>query len=424
MKTTFSKKEATMPTLIHNIGTLQTPLGSFPHAGAAQGENRKYHNAAVLCEGGVIRAVYENGALPEVGADTQTIDAQGRLVTPGLIDAHTHLVFGGWRQNEIPLKLKGAGYLDILRAGGGILSTVRATREASEEELFEKSRAFLDEMLAQGVTTAELKSGYGLDKETELKQLRVIKRLNEAHPMDAVATYLGAHAIPEEYALRSGEYIDFIISDMLPEIKRQSLAEFCDVFLETGVFGVEESRRLLTAAREMGFGLKIHADEIDELGGSQLAGELGAVSAEHLIATGERGMEALARGGVTAVLLPCTSLYLNKSFARARDMIAHGIPVAVATDFNPGSCPSLNIGLCMTMAYLKYRMTPEEILSAVTINAACAVNRGGSSGTIEPGKKADMVIWNAEDMEMLCYRMGSNLAGTVIKNGAIVKNNI
>lgn len=413
-----------MPTLIHNIGTLQTPLGSFPHAGAAQGENRKYHNAAVLCEGGVIRAVYENGALPEVSADTQTIDAQGRLVTPGLIDAHTHLVFGGWRQNEIPLKLKGAGYLDILRAGGGILSTVRATRKASEEELFEKSRAFLDELMAQGVTTAELKSGYGLDKETELKQLRVIKRLNEAHPMDAVATYLGAHAIPEEYALRSGEYIDFIISDMLPEIKRQSLAEFCDVFLETGVFGVEESRRLLTAAREMGFGLKIHADEIDELGGSQLAGELGAVSAEHLIATGERGMEALARGGVIAALLPCTSLYLNKSFARARDMIARGIPVAVATDFNPGSCPSLNIGLCMTMAYLKYRMTPEEILSAVTVNAACAVNRGGSTGTIEPGKQADMVIWNAEDMEMLCYRMGSNLAGTVIKNGAIVKNNI
>lgn len=413
-----------MPTLIHNIGTLQTPLGSFPHAGAAQGENRKYHNAAVLCEGGVIKAVYENGALPEVSADTQTIDAQGRLVTPGLIDAHTHLVFGGWRQNEIPLKLKGAGYLDILRAGGGILSTVRATRKASEEELFEKSRAFLDEMLAQGVTSAEIKSGYGLDMETELKQLRVIKRLNEAHPMDAVATYLGAHAIPEEYALRSGEYIDFIISDMLPEIKRRGLAEFCDVFLETGVFGVEESRRLLTAAREIGFGLKIHADEIDELGGSQLAGELGAVSAEHLIATGERGMEALARGGVIAALLPCTSLYLNKSFARARDMIAHGIPVAVATDFNPGSCPSLNIGLCMTMAYLKYRMTPEEILSAVTINAACAVNRGGSSGTIEPGKQADMVIWNAEDMEMLCYRMGSNLAGTVIKNGAIVKNNI
>lgn len=413
-----------MPTLIHNIGTLQTPLGSFPHAGAAQGENRKYHNAAVLCDGGVIKAVYENGALPEVSADTQTIDAQGRLVTPGLIDAHTHLVFGGWRQNEIPLKLKGAGYLDILRAGGGILSTVRATREASGDELFEKSRAFLDELMAQGVTTAELKSGYGLDKETELKQLRVIKRLNEAHPMDAVATYLGAHAIPEEYALRSGEYIDFIISDMLPEIKRQGLAEFCDVFLETGVFGVEESRRLLTAAREMGFGLKIHADEIDELGGSQLAGELGAVSAEHLIATGERGMEALARGGVIAALLPCTSLYLNKSFARARDMIARGIPVAVATDFNPGSCPSLNIGLCMTMAYLKYRMTPEEILSSVTINAACAVNRGGSIGTIEPGKKADMVIWNAEDMEMLCYRMGSNLAGTVIKHGAIAKNNI
>lgn len=413
-----------MPTLIYNIGTLQTPLGSFPRAGAAQGENRKYHNAAVLCEGGRIKAVYENGALPETGADAETIDAQGRLVTPGLIDAHTHLVFGGWRHNEIPLKLKGAGYLDILRAGGGILSTVRATRGADEGGLLARSRAFLDELLAQGVTTVEIKSGYGLDRDTELKQLRVIRRLNKTHPMDAVPTYLGAHAVPEEYAGKSGEYIDFIISDMLPLIQREGLAEFCDVFLETGVFGVGESRRLLTAARERGFGLKLHADEIDELGGSLLAGELGAVSAEHLIATGERGMAAMAKGGVIAVLLPCTSLYLNKSFARARDMIAHGIPVAVATDFNPGSCPSLNLGLCMTMAYLKYRMTPEEILSAVTINAACAVNRGRSTGTIEPGKKADMVIWNAEDMETLCYRMGSNLAGTVIKNGTTVKNNI
>lgn len=413
-----------MPTLIYNIGTLQTPLGSFPRAGAAQGENRKYHNAAVLCEGGRIKAVYENGALPETGADAETIDAQGCLVTPGLIDAHTHLVFGGWRQNEIPLKLKGAGYLDILRAGGGILSTVRATRGADEGGLLARSRAFLDELLAQGVTTVEIKSGYGLDRDTELKQLRVIRRLNETHPMDAVPTYLGAHAVPEEYAGKSGEYIDFIISDMLPLIQREGLAEFCDVFLETGVFGVGESRRLLTAARERGFGLKLHADEIDELGGSLLAGELGAVSAEHLIATGERGMEAMAKGGVIAVLLPCTSLYLDKSFARARDMIAHGIPIAVATDFNPGSCPSLNLGLCMTMAYLKYRMTPEEILSAVTINAACAVNRGRSTGTIEPGKKADMVIWNAEDMETLCYRMGSNLAGTVIKNGTTVKNNI
>lgn len=412
-----------MPTLIYNIGTLQTPLGSFPRAGAAQGENRKYHNAAVLCEGGRIKAVYENGALPETGADAETIDAQGRLVTPGLIDAHTHLVFGGWRQNEIPLKLKGAGYLDILRAGGGILSTVRATRGADEDGLLARSRAFLDELLAQGVTTVEIKSGYGLDRDTELKQLRVIRRLNETHPMDAVPTYLGAHAVPEEYAGKSGEYIDFIISDMLPLIQREGLAECCDVFLETGVFGVGESRRLLTAARERGFGLKLHADEIDELGGSLLAGELGAVSAEHLIATGERGMAAMAKGGVIAVLLPCTSLYLDKSFARARDMIAHGIPIAVATDFNPGSCPSLNLGLCMTMAYLKYRMTPEEILSAVTINAACAVNRGRSTGTIEPGKKADMVIWNAEDMETLCYRMGSNLAGTVIKNGTTVKNN-
>ena len=237
---------------------------------------------------------------------------------------------------------------------------MRATRGADEDGLLARSRAFLDELLAQGVTTVEIKSGYGLDRDTELKQLRVIRRLNETHPMDAVPTYLGAHAVPEEYAGKSGEYIDFIISDMLPLIQREVLAEFCDVFLETGVFGVGESRRLLTAARERGFGLKLHADEIDELGGSLLAGELGAVSAEHLIATGERGMAAMAKGGVIAVLLPCTSLYLDKSFARARDMIAHGIPVAVATDFNPGSCPSLNLGLCMTMAYLKYRMTQEQ----------------------------------------------------------------
>lgn len=412
-----------MPTLVYNIGILQTALGSAPLRGEAQGVNKKYKNAAVLIEDGVIRAVYENGETPALGDDAVLIDAKGRLATAGFIDAHTHLVFGGWRQNEIPLKLKGASYLDILNAGGGILSTVRATRSTGENELFERSMGFLDELMGQGVTTVEIKSGYGLDKANELKQLNVIKRLANSHKIGVVATYLGAHAIPEEYRGRAAEYIDFIIKEVLPIVKAEQLAEFCDVFLETGVFDAEQSRRLLTAAKNMGFSIKIHADEIDELGGSRLAGELKAVSAEHLIATGEEGMQALSEGGVIAALLPCTSLYLNKTFARARDMIAHNIPVAVATDFNPGSCPSLNMGLCVTMAYLKYRMTPEEILSAVTINAACALNRGDSLGTVEAGKRADMVIWNAYDMETLCYRMGSNLAATVIKDGCIACTN-
>lgn len=408
--------------LVKNIGLLQTPVGSFPHSGEKQGENRKLKNAAVLVEGGSIRAVASDGLLPEGADRAETVlDAGGNLVTPGLIDCHTHMVFGGWRQGEVPLKLRGAGYLDILAAGGGILDTVRHTRSASEEELFEKSLGFLDEMLSLGVTAVESKSGYGLDRENELKQLRVNRRLNEAHPAEVVSTFLGAHAIPPEYTGRADEYIDLLCGELLPVVAEEKLAAFCDVFCETGVFDVPQSRRLLLAAKELGLGLRIHADEIDELGGAALAGELGAVSAEHLIATGERGMDAMARGGVIADLLPGTSFYLNKNYAPAREMIARGIPVAIASDFNPGSCPSLNLQLCMNLGYLKYRMTPEEVLTAVTVNAACSLGRGDRLGTIEPGKQADLVIWNAPDMETLVYRFGSSLAGTVVKKGRVVR---
>ncbi len=400
--------------LIKNIGLLQTAEGKAPLRGAAQGQNRKLRNAAVLIETGVIRAVTENGALPDYPQDAKMIDAGGNLVTPGLVDAHTHLVFGGWRQHEIPLKLKGAGYLDILAAGGGILSTVDATRAASEDALYEKSFAFLDELLAQGVTTAEIKSGYGLDTANELKQLRVVRRLQETHRVDVIPTFLGAHAVPREYAGQADAYVRLVCQEMIPAVAYDGLAEYCDVFCEKGVFDAEQARAVLLYAMHHGMKAKIHADEIEELGGSALAGELCAVSAEHLLATGEKGMEALAAGGTIAVLLPGTSLYLNKGFADARGMIAHGIPVAVATDFNPGSCPSLNIGLCMTLAYLKYRMTPEEILTAVTLNAACAVGRGEICGTVEPGKRGALVVWDAPDLETLCYRFGSNLAKTVI----------
>ena len=405
--------------LIKNIGILQTPVGSFPHGGDKQGENVKIHNAAIMIDDGVIAAITGDGVLPEGWESAEVLDAQGRLVTPGLVDCHTHMVFGGYRQGEIPLKLRGAGYLDILRAGGGILDTVGKTRAAPEEELYEKSRAFLDQMLRLGVTTVESKSGYGLDLENERKQLRVNKRLNENHPVDVVSTFLGAHAIPEEYKGRADEYIDYLCHVVLPAVKEEALADFVDVFCEDSVFDVAQSEKMLRAGQALGLRARIHADEIEEIGGAVLAGELGAVSAEHLIATGEKGMAAMAKGGVIADLLPATSFYLNKTFAPARRMIELGIPVSIASDFNPGSCPSLNLQLAMSMGYIKYRMTPEEVLTAVTINAASSCGLEKKIGTLEVGKQADIVIWDAPDMEMLVYRFGSNLAHTVIKRGQV-----
>jgi imidazolonepropionase len=406
--------------LIHNISLLQTPLGNTSQRGEAQGSNRKYHNASVLIDGETIVAIAEDGAEPECPADTERLDAKGAFVTPGWVDAHTHLVFGGWRQHEIPLKLRGASYLEILQSGGGILDTVRQTRQMSEDALFSRAMGFLDEQLGFGVTTTEIKSGYGLDLENETKQLRVIRRLNEAHAMDVVATCMAAHAVPPEFAGRAEAYVDYVCETILPQVAEERLARYCDVFCETGVFSVEQSRRVLKAARGLGLGLKIHADEIDAIGGALLAGELGAISAEHLIATDDIGIAALAQGGVTACLLPQTSVYLNKNFARAREMISQNVAVAVASDFNPGSCPSLNLQLSANLAYLRYRMTPEEILTAVTLNAACAIGLGDKIGSIEPGKQADLTLWNADSMEMLCYRMGTNQASAVVKRGKLV----
>lgn len=407
--------------LIKNIGMLQTPIGSESHAGLKQGENLKLNNAAILIRDGVIAEITDDGILPK-GAEKVDfeIDAEGKLATPGLIDGHTHLVFGGYRQNEIPMKLEGMTYLDILKEGGGILDTVRKTRASSFEELYDKSAGFLDEMLSLGVTTCEAKSGYGLDLENETKQLKVVKRLKEAHRVELVSTFMGAHAVPDEYKGRSDEFVDFLCEELLPYVAENKLATYCDIFCEDAVFNVEQSRKYLSKAKELGFGLKIHADEIEEIGGSELAGEMGAISAEHLIAAGEKGMAAMAKAGTTAMLLPATSFYLGKTYAPARRMIELGIPVAIATDFNPGSCPSLSLQFGINLGYLKYRMTPEEVLTAVTINPACAMGRGHIVGTLEVGKQADIVIWNAPDMQMLCYRFGSNLAWKVIKKG---KNN-
>ena len=408
-----------MKTLVKNIGCLQTPVGSYSHKGSKQGANEKYSDVEVLIEDGIIKEIVASGKSSESDFD-QVIDAEGKLVTPGLVDGHTHLVFGGYRQHELAMKIAGAGYLDILRAGGGILDTVRKTRDASEEELYDKSAAFLDEMLGFGVTTCEVKSGYGLTKESELKMLRVIKTMCEKHKMDVVPTFMGAHAIPPEYEGRGDEYIDFLCKEVMPEVKKQGLAEFCDIFCEEAVFDAEQSRKYLQAAKDAHFDLKIHADEIEAIGGTELAGEIGATSAEHLIAIKESGMDSMAAGGTTAMCLPATSFYLGATYAPAKKMIEKGIPVAIASDFNPGSCPSLNLQLAMNLGCLKYRLTPEEVLTAVTINPACAINRGDLVGTIEPGKQADMVVWNAPDFEMVCYRFGSNLAEKVIKKGELI----
>lgn len=402
-----------MKTLIYNIGTLVTPEGNCARKGAEQGEVRVYKNAWVLAENGVIVSVGQ-GALPP---DTvMLIDAGGRLVTPGLADAHTHLIFGGWRQSEMADKLHGVPYLDILARGGGILSTVKSTREASEGELFEKGKQALSEMQSFGVTACEAKSGYGLDLETELKQLRVINRLKDACHMEIASTFLGAHALPPEYKNDREGYLKLLCEQVIPAVAEQGLARFCDVFCEEGVFDASESRRILQAGKLYGLLPKIHADEISPIGGSQLAGELGAVSAEHLIVCPEAGMDSMAQGNVIACLLPCTSLYLRASFAPARQLIEKGVAVAIATDFNPGSCPCLNLQLAMSIACLYYRMTPEEVLTAVTLNGAAAMGLGDTVGTVEPGKKCDLALWDAPDLNYLCYRMGSNLCAGVIKN--------
>ncbi len=402
--------------LIENIGMLATPVGTSARRGAEQGRIRILRNAWLLMEDGLI-ADLGTGEPPQDVAER--FDVEGSLVTPGLVDAHTHLIFGGWRQNELGLKLHGVSYLEILAQGGGILSTVKATRAAEEEELFEKAWDALDEMLDLGVTTVEAKSGYGLDLETELKQLRVIRDLNEAHPMDLAATFLGAHALPPEYKEDRESYLRLLCDTVIPQVSEEKLAEFCDVFCETGVFTAEESRRILEAGKRCGLIPKIHADEIDPIGGSQLTSEVGAISAEHLIVCPTEGIAAMAEAGTVACCLPATSFYLGSTYAPVRDMIRAGVPVALASDFNPGSCPSLNLQFVMNLGCLRYKMTPEEVLTAVTLNGAAAINRADSIGSLEPGKKADLVIWDAPDLDYICYRMGSNLAGTVIKNGKV-----
>ena len=403
--------------LLFNIGVLATPLGYGPKGGAAQGAIQIQRDAWVLLEGERIFQV-GTGTPPDI--DAERIDAEGGLVTPGLVDAHTHLIFGGWRQNELGMKLHGVPYLDILAQGGGILSTVKSTRSASEEELTEKASLALSEMLSFGTTTCEAKSGYGLTTDEELKQLRAIQKLQEGHAVDVVATFMGAHALPSEYKGNRDAYIRLLCEEMIPAVAEQKIAKFCDVFCEADTFTVEESRQILEAGLRHGLRPKIHADEIESIGGSQLAGEIGAISAEHLIVCPPEGIASMAKGGVIACLLPATSFCLGSTYAPAREMVSAGVPVAMASDFNPGSCPCLNLQFVINLGCLRYRLTPEEVLTAVTLNAAAAIDMADRVGSVEAGKQGDLVIWDAPDLDYICYRFGSNLVQTVIKKGRLV----
>lgn len=414
----------TIQLLVRNIGTLVTLQGKAgPRTGADMSEVGMIERGAVaISDGEIVVVGHEEEVRDQIkGIEIETeLDAGGRLVTPGLVDPHTHLVHGGSRENELALKSKGVSYLEILAAGGGILSTVRATRQATEDELYRKAKDSLDKMLLFGATTVEAKSGYGLTLEDELKHLRVTKRLNETHPVDLVSTFMGAHAVPVEYRDRPDDYVDLVIEEMLPAVKDQGLAEFCDVFCEHGVFTIEQSRRILQAAKDMGYGIKIHADEIEPMGGAELAGELGCISAEHLLAASDEGFRSMQRAGTVAVCLPATSFNLRASHARARRMIELGVPVALSTDYNPGSSPTESLQLVMTLACLNLHMTPEEVITAMTINAACAIGRADRIGSLEVGKQADLVIFNATNLAYLPYHFGINHVDAVVKSGKIV----
>lgn len=411
--------------LIENARQVVTSRGGItPLLKGDLGRLEVIENGAIAVGDGRIVAV---GTTAEVRAKvavteaTQVVDATGRIALPGLVDSHTHLVFAGSRENELDLKLKGVPYLEILAQGGGILSTVRATRAAGREDLVEIGRKYAKQMLAQGTTTAEVKSGYGLTTADELKQLEAVRDLASQSDMDFVPTFMGAHAFPPEYKGDPEKFVDLLVTEMIPAVAERGLAEYCDVFCEKGVFSVEQSRRILQAGLAAGLKPKIHAEEIECLGGAELAAELGAASADHLLMISDTGIRKMADAGVVAVLLPATTFYLREDhYAPARKMIEAGVPVALASDFNPGSCPNNNLQLVMTIACLYLRMTPAEVINAVTINAAHAIGRADSVGSLEEGKKADIVLFDAPSYQYLPYRLGSNLVTTVIKNGKVV----
>jgi imidazolonepropionase len=377
-------------------------------------------NGALLARDGRIDWVGPTAELPPLPADAEVIDAAGKTVLPGFIDSHTHLVFAGSREDEFEQRLRGLSYHEIAAQGGGINASVRRVRRASREELKALARGRLDRLLRFGATTVEVKSGYGLTVADELKCLEVIAELNAEGPLELVPTFLGAHAVPPEFQGDRDGYLRLLTDEMLPEVARRRLAEFCDVFCETGVFSLEESERVLARARDLGLRLKLHADELTPLGGAELAAHLGAVSADHLLCITEGGVEALAAAGTVATLLPGTAFFLGMAAAPARRLIERGLAVALASDCNPGTCPTENLPLLGTMACTQMKMLPGEVVTALTLNAAAAVGRADRLGSLEVGKQADLVLWDVPDYRQLFYHFGVHQAWRVIKRGRVV----
>ncbi|MBZ0110478.1 MAG: imidazolonepropionase [Candidatus Scalindua rubra] len=408
--------------IIKNASQLVTCSGFGAKHGSAMSDLHVIDDGAVVIENGIITAVGRTEKLLDRfnEAGFETIDATGKAVLPGFIDSHTHFVFGGYRVEEFSWRLSGEDYMEIMKRGGGIAATVRATRGASREELIESGSKRLDSMLSFGVTTVEGKSGYGLDDETEIKQLEVMGELDSLHPVDIVRTFLGAHAVPEDFQGREDKFIDYMTDDIMPQVANRSLAEFCDVFCEKGVFSIEQSRRLLIKAKELGFKLKIHADEIFPLGGTELAAELGAVSADHLLHASDRGINELSKEGIVATLLPGTAFSLKESYARGRYIIDQGCAVALATDFNPGSCFTESIPLIFVLTTLYMGITIEEAVTALTINGAAAIDRADKIGSIDVGKTGDVIILEFPSYKFIPYHIGVSCVEKVIKNGNLV----
>lgn len=410
--------------VLMNAGEVLTLSGASgaQKTGAQMDDLGIIRNGALAIKDGRLVDVGPNGEIEKryVVDALERIDLGGKVVMPGFVDPHTHAVFGGSRVDEFELRLKGKGYLDILKEGGGILSTVRATRQLHLEALAETCRPYIDNMLLHGTTTAEIKSGYGLSLDEELKILGAVKRLDEEHPLEIVPTFLGAHAVPEQFKDNRNGYVEEVLA-MLPRVKELGYVRFCDVFCDEGAFSLDDSRRILTKAKNLGFGIKIHACEFKDLGGAFLAAELGAVSVDHLDHVSEDGIKALAGCKATGVLLPGVPFFLGqKNQAQARRMIDMGLPIALGTDFNPGSCPTVSMQMIISLGCLEMGLTPAEAVSASTINAAHALGLGRQVGSLEPGKMADIIVLDIPSYKYLPYRFGINHVDMVIKAGKIV----
>lgn len=420
----MEKKSNMNNLIIKNASQVVTCSGFKGKSGADMSDLKVIENGTVIVTNGIITHILQKGEALTINEELyEVMNAVGKALLPGFVDSHTHFVFGGYREEEFSWRMRGDSYMEIMQRGGGIVNTTLATREATENELYESGYSRLTTMLNMGITTVEGKSGYGLDKETELKQLRVMRELNAAHHIDIVPTFMGAHALPEEWKGRADDFINYNINELFPIVSENNLAEFVDIFCEQNVFSIEQSRRYLESAREYGFKLKIHADEIVHIGGAELAAQLLAISADHLLNASDTGIHELAKNKVVATLLPLTAFSLCENYALARYMIDNNCIVALATDFNPGSSFSASVPLIFALACIYMKMTPEEAVTAITINGAAAVGRAGEIGSIDIGKRADLILLQYPSYKFLPYNVGMNIVEKVIKDGKIVFQN-